>query len=130
MTPQVTKNMGESLRAAGALSTVGLSFVLALGMGFWLGTVLDRWLGTKPLFTIACFFLGLAAGILNVYRIVSQAYPTTSSTGPAGPVRSTGPTESSPTESGPTESSPTGPGPARSTSPDLTERDLYDDSGR
>ena len=99
----MTKNMGESLRAAGALSTVGLSFVLALGMGFWLGTVLDRWLGTKPLFTIACFFLGLAAGILNVYRIVSQAYPT---------------------------SSPTGPGPAPSTSPDPTEPDLYDDSDR
>jgi len=116
----MTKNMGESLRAAGALSTVGLSFVLALGMGFWLGTVLDRWLGTKPLFTIACFFLGLAAGILNVYRIVSQAYPTTSSTGPASPVRSAGPTESS----------STGPGPVRSTSPEPTDRDFYDDSGR
>jgi F0F1-type ATP synthase assembly protein I len=120
MTPRMTTNMGESLRAAGALSTVGLSFVFALGMGFWLGTVLDRWFGTRPLFTIACFFLGLAAGILNVYRIVSQAYPTTSPTGPAGPVRSAGPTESG----------PTGPSPARSTTPDPTERDLFDDSGR
>ena len=104
VTPRITKNVGESLRAAGALSTVGLSFVLALGMGFWLGTVLDRWIGTTPLFTIACFFFGLAAGILNVYRIVSQAYPTSSPTGPAGP--------------------------ATSTSPDPTPRDVYDDSGR
>ena len=83
MTPRMTKNMGESLRAAGALSTVGLSFVLALAIGFWLGTVADRWLGTKPLLTIVCFFLGLAAGVLNVYRIVSQAYPKR--TPPAAP---------------------------------------------
>ena len=118
VTPRMTKNVGESLRAAGALSTVGLSFVLALGMGFWLGTALDRWIGTKPLFTIVCFFLGLAAGILNVYRVVSQAYPTTRSTGPAGSVGSAGPAE---------------PGPARPASrerADPADRDLYDDGDR
>ena len=123
MTPRMTKNVGESLRAAGALSTVGLSFVLALGMGFWLGTVIDRWIGTKPLFTIVCFFFGLAAGILNVYRIVSQAYPPTRSTGPAGTGGSADPT-------GP---GPTGPGPTRSASrepADPDDRDLYDDGDR
>jgi ATP synthase protein I len=71
-----SKSAGEALRTAGALSTVGLAFVLALVIGFWFGSVLDRWFGTKPLLTIVFFFLGLAAGILNVYRIVSQAYPT------------------------------------------------------
>lgn len=71
-----SKSAGEALRTAGALSTVGLAFVLALVIGFWFGSVLDGWLGTKPLFTIVFFFFGLAAGILNVYRIVSQAYPT------------------------------------------------------
>jgi len=70
-----SKSTGEALRTAGALSTVGLAFVLALVMGFWFGSVLDGWLGTKPLLTIVFFFFGLAAGILNVYRIVSQAYP-------------------------------------------------------
>ena len=71
----LSKGTGDALRAAGALSTVGLAFVLALVIGFWFGTVLDGWLGTKPIFTIVSFFLGLAAGVLNVYRIVSQAYP-------------------------------------------------------
>jgi len=70
-----TKSSGEALRAAGALSTIGLAFVLALVMGFWIGDQLDKWLGTTPLFTIVFFFLGLAAGILNVFRIVKQAYP-------------------------------------------------------
>jgi ATP synthase protein I len=74
MMTSFTKGTGEALRTAGALSTVGLAFVFAIVIGFWFGSVLDRWLGTKPTLTIVFFFLGLAAGILNVYRIVSQAY--------------------------------------------------------
>lgn len=85
MGTRFTKNAGETLRTAGALSTVGLAFVLALVIGFWSGTVLDGWLGTKPAFTIVFFFFGLAAGILNVYRIVSQAYPGSSARAPAAP---------------------------------------------
>jgi len=73
MMTSFTKGTGETLRTAGALSTVGLAFVFALVIGFWFGSVLDRGFGTKPILTIAFFFLGLAAGILNVYRIVSQA---------------------------------------------------------
>jgi len=78
-----SKDTGDALRAAGSLSTVGLAFVLALVIGFWFGTVLDGWLGTKPVFTILFFFFGLAAGVLNVYRIVSQAYPKRASVPPA-----------------------------------------------
>jgi len=75
MRNRLSENAGEALRTVGSLSTVGLAFVLALVIGFWFGQVLDRWMGTKPLFTIVFFFFGLAAGILNVYRIVSRAYP-------------------------------------------------------
>jgi ATP synthase protein I len=61
---------GDSLRLAGQLSTVGLSFVFALVLGFGGGYMLDGWLGTKPWLSFLGFFLGLAAGILNVYRIL------------------------------------------------------------
>ena len=64
----------ENIRLIGQLSTVGLSFVFALVMGFGGGYFLDGWLGTKPWFTFLGFFLGLAAGILNVYRVCS--WPT------------------------------------------------------
>ena len=76
-----SKGAAEALRTAGALSTVGLSFVLALVMGFWLGNRLDTWLHTTPVLTMVGFLLGLAAGVLNVFRTVSQAFPT----GPAAP---------------------------------------------
>jgi ATP synthase protein I len=63
----------ENIRLIGQLSTVGLSFVFALVIGFGGGFVLDGWLGTKPWLTFLGFFVGLAAGILNVYRVMLLA---------------------------------------------------------
>lgn len=60
----------NTVRMIGQLSTIGLSFVLALVMGFGAGYLLDGWLGTRPWLTLVGFFVGLAAGILNVYRIM------------------------------------------------------------
>ena len=57
----------------GALSTVGLSFVLAIVIGTGAGYWLDGRFGTSPWGFFVGFFLGLTAGILNVYRITSQA---------------------------------------------------------
>ncbi len=106
---RLSKNAGEALRTAGSLSTVGLAFVLALVMGFWFGSVLDRWVGTTPLFTIVFFFFGLAAGILNVYRIVSRAYPP------------------SPVSIRPAGQAPAAPRPPL-TSGSVDDADLYDDN--
>jgi F0F1-type ATP synthase assembly protein I len=54
----------------GQLSTIGLSFVFALVIGFAAGYWLDRTLGTQPWLSFMGFFLGLAAGVLNVYRVL------------------------------------------------------------
>ena len=66
------KSRADTLRTLGALSTVGLSFVLAIVIGAWFGRTLDGWLGTSPWLFIVFFFLGLAAGILNVYRTTKK----------------------------------------------------------
>lgn len=63
----------ENIRLIGQLSTVGLSFVLALVMGFGGGYLLDGWLGTSPWLTLLGFFVGVAAGVLNVYRVMQLA---------------------------------------------------------
>jgi ATP synthase protein I len=57
----------------GQLSTIGMSFVFALVIGFAGGYWLDTWLGTKPWLSFVGFFLGLAAGMLNVYRVMQLA---------------------------------------------------------
>jgi ATP synthase protein I len=64
----------------GQLSTIGMSFVFALVLGFGAGYWLDGVLGTKPWLSFVGFFFGLAAGILNVYRVMQLAGPTSSKT--------------------------------------------------
>lgn len=66
----------------GQLSTIGMSFVFALVLGFGAGYWLDGALGTKPWLTFIGFFFGLAAGVLNVYRVLklsNETHPTTQS---------------------------------------------------
>jgi F0F1-type ATP synthase assembly protein I len=63
----------ENLQLVGQLSTVGFAFVLAIVIGFGGGHLLDGWLGTGPWLSFLGFFLGLAAGILNVYRVMQLA---------------------------------------------------------
>lgn len=63
----------RDIRLIGQLSTVGLSFVFAIVLGFGGGYLLDRWIGTSPWLTMLGFFAGLAAGVLNVYRVMKLA---------------------------------------------------------
>ena len=57
----------------GQLSSIGMSFVFALVIGFAAGYWLDGVLGTRPWLSFVGFFLGLAAGVLNVYRVMQLA---------------------------------------------------------
>lgn len=50
---------------------IGIELVVAIAVATGLGWAIDRWLGTKPWGMIVLFFLGVAAGMLNVYRAVS-----------------------------------------------------------
>ena len=66
------KSFADSVRVLGALSTVGFSFVLAIVLGAAIGYFLDKWLGTSPWLFFLFFVIGLAAGILNVYRTAGK----------------------------------------------------------
>ncbi len=48
--------------------TIELVSTVAVGVG--IGWALDGWLGTKPIFMVIFLFLGGAAGVMNVYRVV------------------------------------------------------------
>ena len=58
------KGIGLALR-------IGTELVAGLAVGVAIGLGLDWWLGTKPWLMIVFFFLGAAAGIVNVYRTMS-----------------------------------------------------------
>jgi len=64
--------MADTMRTIGALSTVGLSFVFAIVIGAGLGWYLDKAFGTAPWLFLLFFAIGVAAGILNVYRTAGR----------------------------------------------------------
>jgi ATP synthase protein I len=56
--------IGQGLR-------IGLELVVAVVVGAGIGWACDRWLGTRPWGMIGFFFLGIAAGLVNVYRALT-----------------------------------------------------------
>jgi len=50
---------------------VGVDLLAALVVGVAIGWGLDEWLGTRPWLMVVFFFLGSAAGTMNVYRTMS-----------------------------------------------------------
>ena len=52
---------------------VGVELVSALVVSVGLGWLIDRWLGTRPVFLGLFVLLGGAAGVLNVWRIFAPA---------------------------------------------------------
>ncbi len=60
---------GQSLGAANLGLRVLVEFVSAIIVGSLIGWQIDSWAHTGPIFLIAFLMLGLAAGMLNIYRI-------------------------------------------------------------
>ena len=56
----------------GSAFKLGTELVAAVIVGTIIGFILDNWFGTKPWLMIVFFFLGTAAGILNVIRSANR----------------------------------------------------------
>lgn len=50
---------------------LGVELVATLIVGGGIGLLLDRWLGTTPWLMLVFFILGAAAGMLNIYRVMT-----------------------------------------------------------
>ena len=63
---------GKGMGAMGIAMQMAIEVVAPLGVGVFIGWLIDGWLVTTPLFLVIFFFLGAAAGGLNVYRRARQ----------------------------------------------------------
>jgi len=66
---KIKKENGSSNAASlGKALKISTELVAAVVVGSTIGFLLDNWFDTKPLLTICFFIIGVAAGILNVFR--------------------------------------------------------------
>ena len=65
-------NNNQNSSFMGSAFKLGTELVSAVIVGTIIGFILDTWFGTKPWLIIVFFFLGSAAGILNVIKTAKK----------------------------------------------------------
>ena len=63
-----TNSTADAMREMGTIGSVGFAFVLSIVIGCGAGLLVDRWIGRGHWGFFVGFFLGLAAGIVSVFR--------------------------------------------------------------
>ena len=69
-----TVKKGTNVASLGKALKISTELVAAVVVGTTIGFLLDNWFGTKPMLTICFFFMGMAAGILNVIRSAKRMH--------------------------------------------------------
>ena len=69
---QNSTGLRDTFRTLGGLGTVGLSFVFAIFIGAGIGYYLMTHMGFGSWVFFLFFALGVAAGVLNVYRTAKR----------------------------------------------------------
>ena len=68
------KNEAVNTASLGKALKISTELVAAVVVGTTIGFLLDNWFGTKPILTICFFFMGVAAGILNVIKSAKKMH--------------------------------------------------------
>ena len=69
---QLDNDMEKRGSFMGNAFKLGTELVAAVTVGTIIGFILDNWFDTKPWLIIIFFFLGTAAGMLNVFRAANR----------------------------------------------------------
>ena len=68
------KNKHSNTASLGKALKISTELVAAVVVGSTIGFLLDNWFDTKPLLIICFFFIGVAAGMLNVFRVAKKMH--------------------------------------------------------
>ena len=68
------KTVGSNAASLGKALKISTELVASVVVGTTIGFLLDNWFDTKPLLIICFFFMGVAAGILNVFRSAKKMH--------------------------------------------------------
>ena len=51
---------------------ISIELITGIGLGVFLGLIIDNYLQTKPLMLIICFILGTIIGFFNMYKALKR----------------------------------------------------------
>ena len=68
------KNNSSNAASIGKALKISTELVAAVFIGSIIGFLLDNWFDTKPMLTICFFLMGVAAGMLNVFRSAKKMH--------------------------------------------------------
>ena len=68
------EKVGSNAASLGKALKISTELVAAVVVGSTIGFLLDNWFGTKPLLIICFFFIGVTAGILNVFKSAKKMH--------------------------------------------------------
>ena len=67
-------NRGTNAASLGKALKISTELVAAVVVGTTIGFLFDNWFDTKPVLTICFFFMGVAAGMLNVFKSAKKMH--------------------------------------------------------
>ena len=67
-------NRGTNAASLGKALKISTELVAAVVVGTTIGFLLDNWFDTKPVLTICFFLMGVAAGMLNVFKSAKKMH--------------------------------------------------------
>ena len=70
-------SQGSNAASLGKALKISTELVAAVVVGTTIGYLLDGWFDTKPVLTICFFLMGVAAGMLNVFRSAKKMHNKT-----------------------------------------------------
>ncbi len=59
----------QSYKAVGLIMSAGMTMAVSVTIGYFAGSWLDKYFGTKPWLTLIMFILGTAAGLKSLYDL-------------------------------------------------------------
>ena len=67
-------NRSSNAASLGKALKISTELVAAVVVGTTIGFLLDSWFDTKPVLTICFFLIGVAAGMLNVFKSAKKMH--------------------------------------------------------
>ena len=59
----------EDLKGLAMITQIGLTFVVCIAIGFFVGRFLDGWLGTSPWLLLLFTIIGIGAGFKAIFDL-------------------------------------------------------------